>query len=32
MAKIAWADTLAAARERTSSEGLLLMTYIYSPG
>ena len=31
MAEITWAETLAAARQRASDEGKLLLTYIFAP-
>jgi hypothetical protein len=31
MGEIAWAESLAAARQRASDEGKLLLTYIFAP-
>lgn len=32
MEKIAWAQTLAAAKARATDEGRLLLTYLFAPG
>ena len=32
MAKIEWAETLAAAKARAADAGKLLLTYVFSPG
>ena len=32
MGEIAWAETLAAAKERAADDGQLLLTYIFAPG
>ena len=32
MEEIAWAETLAAAKERAANDGRLLLTYIFAPG
>jgi len=32
MARITWAGSLAAARERAADEGRLLLTYLFAPG
>ena len=32
MEPIAWAESLAAARERAANEGKLLLTYLFAPG
>ncbi len=32
MSEIAWAESLAAAKEKAAADGSLLLTYIYSPG